>query len=140
MPSRLERLTANQSSLTKIKNSLLGKLFIPISALGFALAGCGPEEKECVTHLNKESQVCIENTVFYRDTCGNTEVIKEHCYCGCNEAYTGCEPCPDYSPLKRFNNVKKAEDSKPEFEPVDYTREWQFQSSGECAGKPDGTS
>jgi hypothetical protein len=92
MPSTLEQTVQKTSFFQRIKNSFTSRLTLLIAAGTFAFAGCGnSEEENCIP---KAGTSCIEEVVYWVDSCENFESLKEHCGCGCDSDNTDCKtPC-----------------------------------------------
>jgi len=68
------------------------KFLISISiCFGLAIGGgCGGGSKNCLTHA---STFCSEGVVYWANSCGDLEEVKENCECGCESDHSGCKKC-----------------------------------------------
>jgi len=88
MTSILEKTIQKASFLQSTRNFLTNKLALLLTAGTFAFAGCGGESENCVSHADTR---CQGGVVYWTDSCGDLENIKEHCDNGCNQNRTGCQ-------------------------------------------------
>ncbi len=57
---------------------------------GWIPAGCGNAGQDCTP---REDTYCHEGVIYWVDSCGEFEELKEHCGCGCSPDHSGCEVC-----------------------------------------------
>jgi hypothetical protein len=66
---------------------------LTLAAAGLAaglIVGCSYGGEECEPHADT---YCIEETTYYRDSCGKLEDVLEKCDCGCLADQSACKPC-----------------------------------------------